>query len=67
MTGNRVLHGMNEIGGVRRDLTPDLMSSASARLPNLEERITKYLDLVGKQETMLMRFKGIGKLSPAKP
>jgi NADH-quinone oxidoreductase subunit D len=65
MSGNRVLHGMNEIGGVRRDLTPDLMNRALARLPDLEDRITKYLDMVGSQETMLMRFKGIGKLSPS--
>jgi membrane-bound hydrogenase subunit alpha len=63
MSGNRVLHGMNEVGGVRRDLTPGQMNSAVARLPTLEERITEYLDLVGSQETMLMRFRGIGRLS----
>ncbi len=63
ISGNRVNYGMNEVGGVRRDLTPDQVTSVLARLPVLEERIADYQDLVGKQETMLLRFRGIGKLS----
>ena len=63
MSGNRVHYGMNEVGGVRRDLTPSQVNAALARLPNLEERVKKYADMVNHQETMLIRFRGVGKLS----
>jgi len=63
MSGNRVHYGMNEIGGVRCDLTPVQVDKALSRLPNLEERIEKYVDMVNNQETMLLRFKGVGHMS----
>ena len=63
MSGNRVHYGMNEVGGVRRDLTPAQVTAALERLPNLEERIKKYVDMVNSEETMLIRFRGVGKLS----
>jgi len=63
MSGNRVHYGMNEVGGVRRDLTPAQVTAALERLPNLEERIKKYVDMVSSEETMLIRFRGVGKLS----
>jgi membrane-bound hydrogenase subunit alpha len=65
MTGNRMNYGINEVGGVRRDLTPGQITSALSRLPKLEEQIAKYVDMVMNQETMLLRFQGIGKLSKA--
>jgi len=65
MTGNRMNYGINEVGGVRRDLTPKQINTALSRLPNLDERIAKYMDMVKKEETMLLRFRGIGKLSKA--
>jgi membrane-bound hydrogenase subunit alpha len=63
MSGNRVHYGINEIGGVRCDLTPVQIKAALARLPNLEERIKKYVDMVNNQETMLIRFRGVGTMS----
>ena len=63
MSGNRVHYNMNEIGGVRCDLTPAQVTAALARLPNLEERVNKYVDMVNYEETMLIRFRGVGKLS----
>jgi membrane-bound hydrogenase subunit alpha len=65
MTGNRMNYGINEVGGVRRDLSPSQISAALARLPKLEEQIKKYVDMVKSEETMLLRFRGIGKLSKA--
>ena len=65
MTGNRMNYGINEVGGVRRDLSPGQISSTLARLPRLEEQISKYVGLVKGEETMLLRFRGIGKLSKA--
>ena len=63
MTGNRVNYGTNEVGGVRRDLTPDVIQAALKRLPTLEDRIAKYANMVNREETMLLRFKGVGKLT----
>ncbi len=63
ITGNRVNYGINEVGGVRRDLTPDQVQKALSRLPVLEERINTYVDMVSSQETMLIRFQGVGKLT----
>jgi NADH-quinone oxidoreductase subunit D len=63
MSGNRVHYGMNEVGGVRRDLTKTEVNAALSRLPHLEERIQDYLNMVNNQETMLLRFRGVGKLS----
>jgi membrane-bound hydrogenase subunit alpha len=63
MTGNRVNYGINTIGGVRRDLTPAQVKDALARLPMLEDRMMKYVKMINSQETVLIRFRGIGKLS----
>lgn len=63
MSGNRVHYGMNEIGGVRLDLSPSQIGAALARLPVLEERIGAYVEMVEAQETMLARFRGVGELS----
>jgi NADH-quinone oxidoreductase subunit D len=63
MSGNRVHYNINEIGGVRCDLSPSQVQAALARLPLLEERITKYVAMVEEEETMLLRFKGIGRMS----
>ena len=65
MTGNRVNYGTNEVGGVRRDLTPDQIQAALKRLPRLEERIAKYAEMVSEEETMLLRFRGVGYLTKA--
>lgn len=63
ITGNRVHYGINEVGGVRRDLTPEQIEVSLKRLPLLKERIRKYVDMVNEEETMLIRFKKIGKIS----
>ncbi len=63
MTGNRVIYGINEVGGVRRDLTPDIIGTSLERLPVLEEQIAMYKDMVNSDETLQIRFRGIGKLS----
>jgi len=63
LTGNRVNYGINEVGGVRRDLTPALVKASLDRLPYLAERIAKYTAMASKQRTMLLRFQGVGKLT----
>ena len=63
LTGNRVNHGTNEVGGVRRDITPEQVKSALAVLPRLEKRIAGYAQMVNAEQTVLMRFRGVGKLT----
>jgi NADH-quinone oxidoreductase subunit D len=63
MTGNRVHYIMNEVGGVRLDLSPLQVEAALVRLPVLEERIRAYVEMVEAEETMLTRFRGVGCLS----
>ena len=65
ITGNRVNYGTNEVGGVRRDLTPDVVRSSLKLLRPLEDRLAAYRDMVNEEETMMIRFRGIGKLSRA--
>ncbi len=48
MSGNRVHYGMNEVGGVRRDLTPEQVNTALARLPGTR-RAGKKIRQYGEQ------------------
>jgi membrane-bound hydrogenase subunit alpha len=63
ITGNRVIYGINEVGGVRRDLTPDLISTSVGHLLTLESQIAMYERMVNSDETLQIRFRGIAKLS----
>ena len=63
LTGNRVNHGTNEVGGVRRDVTPEQVKAALASLPHLEQRIAGYARMVNDEETVLLRFRGVGHLT----
>jgi Ni,Fe-hydrogenase III large subunit len=65
LTGNRVNYGMNEVGGVRRDFSPSQVARTLSFLPQLEERLVKYREMVRRQETILLRFKGVGKMTRA--
>jgi NADH-quinone oxidoreductase subunit D len=63
LTGNRVNYGMNTIGGVRRDITPDQIPQILTAIDTLEER-TKYYVQVGTEEiTLRERLSGVGMLS----
>ncbi|MGA2173217.1 MAG: nickel-dependent hydrogenase large subunit [Sedimentisphaerales bacterium] len=63
LTGNRVNYGMNTIGGVRRDITPEQIPQILSAIDKLEER-TKYYIHVGTEEiTLRERLSGVGKLS----
>jgi NADH-quinone oxidoreductase subunit D len=63
MTGNRVVYGINEVGGVRRDLTPGLISRSFEHIAKLEDRLAKYVDMVSSDQTLQIRFRGVGKLT----
>jgi len=63
-TGNRVLHATNTIGGVRRDLTPEIMGKIQKGMRVLEDRTRYYQTMVPKERTLMKRAVGVGILKP---
>ena len=63
LTGNRVNYGINEVGGVRRDISDREAVRVLDRLPLLEDRIAKYREMVAHEPTTLARFRGVGRLT----
>jgi membrane-bound hydrogenase subunit alpha len=63
MTGNRVNYGMNTLGGVRRDIAPDMLPEILKTVDSLEERTKYYIDLAQREQTVVQRLSGVGKLS----
>ena len=63
ITGNRINYGMNTIGGVRRDITPEQIETIKKDMDTLEERTKYYMQVAIEEETMLLRLRGVGRLS----
>jgi NADH-quinone oxidoreductase subunit D len=63
LTGNRVHYGLNTVGGVRRDISPEQVPSILKVVDALEERTKYYIELAMTEETLAQRLSGIGKLS----
>lgn len=63
LTGNRVNYGMNIIGGVKRDLTPDLVKAIEKSVDLLEERTKYYIQVAKEETTLIQRLSGVGTLS----
>ncbi len=63
LTGNRVNYGMNTLGGVRRDISPEMMPEILKVVDSLEQRTKYYIDLALREETLIQRLSGVGKLS----
>jgi hypothetical protein len=63
LTGNRVNYGINTIGGVRRDITPEESERILKIVDVLEERTKYYITIATEESTLIARFSGVGKLS----
>jgi NADH-quinone oxidoreductase subunit D len=63
ISGNRVNYGMNTIGGVRRDITPDQVEHILKGVDKLEERTKYYLEVAAEETTLTKRLSGVGHLS----
>ncbi len=63
LTGNRINYGMNTVGGVRRDITPEQAEEVLKAVDALEERTKYYADAVLNEETVVNRLLGVGRLS----
>jgi len=63
ITGNRVNYGINCIGGVRRDITPEHVKDILKGVKTLEERTKYYIDIATKETTIIKRLSKVGMLS----
>lgn len=62
-TGNRVNYGINTIGGVRRDISPEQKTQILDGIQILEDRTKYYIELGTSESTLIKRLSGVGKLS----
>jgi len=60
ISGGRIAHGANLIGGVRADLTPDLAVALGQALRNIEQRLGLFDDLIERDRSFHRRTQGIG-------
>jgi NADH-quinone oxidoreductase subunit D len=63
LTGNRVNYGMNTLGGVRRDVTPEQVEEIRKAVNILEERTRYYIEVATQEVTLIKRLSGAGFLS----
>ncbi len=62
ISGNRVQYAMNIIGGVRRDITPEVSSEITKGIEVLSERMKYYKKVCSNEKTMLARTTNVGVL-----
>jgi ech hydrogenase subunit E len=63
-TGNRVNYSVNVLGGVKYDLTPEIIEKIRKGITFLDKRTLHYLDVVTKDAAFLQRTRGIGVITP---
>ncbi len=64
VSGNRVHYAVNTIGGVRRDITPEVEKKLRKGMDILEERLKTYRTLALEEPTLIKRCEGVGVLKP---
>ena len=63
ISGNRVHHAINTLGGVRRDIKPTQVPKISRGLAKLEDAAKYYLNIFTSDRTVLARCEKIGVLT----
>lgn len=63
LTGNRVNYGINTIGGVRRDISPEQAKNILKAVDTLEERTKYYIKVATEETTLIQRLSGVGSIS----
>ena len=64
LSGGRVAHAVNVIGGVRVDVSPEQIASILPRFDELEDRIEAFAELIRHEQTFRARTRGVGQLAP---
>ncbi|HTY47264.1 MAG TPA: nickel-dependent hydrogenase large subunit [Methanomassiliicoccales archaeon] len=63
ISGNRVHYSMNAVGGVRRDITPELEKAIETKLNEMRPKLEILAGVIRRDSTWLKRTKGVGVLS----
>lgn len=63
LTGNRVNYGINTIGGVRRDVTPEQIQRILKAMDVFEERTRYYVQVATEESTLIARLSKVGYIS----
>lgn len=63
LSGGRVSHAVNIIGGVREDITPEHRDEILEQLTMLEQQVTRLLGVVEHERSLQIRTKDVGLLS----
>jgi len=63
ISGNRKTYGMIVIGGVRRDITPELQVDVKNVMDNLEKELMEVYKAIAGDTTIHRRTKGVGYMS----
>jgi Ni,Fe-hydrogenase III large subunit len=64
LSGGRVTHAVNAVGGVRIDIGEEQFPSIVARLYRLEQQTENLLDVIRNERTFRARTQNVGHLSP---
>ena len=64
ITGNRVVTSYNTIGGVRRNITPEMEQKIRKGLDYLEKRTKYFKKVIMEEPTVLVRTQNVGILKP---
>ena len=62
-TGNRVLHGINIVGGVLRDIGPEMAGEIDSFCAVMEKKCRDLEDMIVHSHTVRQRFCGVGVMS----
>jgi NADH-quinone oxidoreductase subunit D len=63
LSGGRVAHAVNLIGGVRIDVEPAQVDAILAQLDELERQVKTFLGVIRHERTFQARTRGVGHLS----
>jgi NADH-quinone oxidoreductase subunit D len=63
ISGNRVNYAMHTIGGVRRDIGPEIVAKIIPKLKKLRKRVMEHQKVITQQKSFTVRQKGIAILS----
>ncbi len=64
LSGGRVSHAVNQIGGVRVDLDEKLAAQITLTLVRLDAQVEKLLDIVTHEPTLRARTQGVAPITP---
>ncbi|MFH1127775.1 MAG: nickel-dependent hydrogenase large subunit [archaeon] len=65
ISGNRVNYGMSTVGGVRRDISGDILGKIDKVMDVVSKRVDYYANVFLTDKVILARTKGIGRLTHA--